>query len=322
LLTHLQSGTIVLFLYGLIGEIKWQPLVVSVAGLLAFVAYEYRIAGDPIIPLKVLSSRGVLMSCMAQLGFMSSRWTLLFYAPVFMLAVMGYPAAAAGSILIPTNVGFGSGGLIIGWLHIRRGGSFWLPSIISLVCFVVTLFSLSLVGTADAQLWAFVVVVILNGLATGGGLNYTLAHLLHLSHNDTHYVTTSLLGTFRGFGGSFGTAIGGGVFYRSLRGLLEAGFQDLDGGDALSPAREELVRNLTGRPALVYNGGLSDMERSVAVQGYAGAARATWQAAAALSVFVVAIQAATGWDAPAERDPDAETEARAALLENEGIGEA
>ena len=66
---------------------------------------------------------------------------------------------------------------------------------------------------ASVRPWVLVLAVFLNGLATGGALNYTLAHLLHLSHKDTHYITTSLLGTFRGFGGSFG---GGRQLQRSL----------------------------------------------------------------------------------------------------------
>jgi hypothetical protein len=300
------------------------PLVLSLVGLVVFVAYEYLVAGDPIIPLKVLSSRGVLLSCVAQLGFMSARWTILFYAPIFVLAVRGYPPAAAGSILIPTNLGFGGGGLLIGWLHIRRNGSFWLPALIGLVFFAATQFLLSLVATPDSPAWSFVLAVFLNGLATGAALNYTLAHLLHLSHPDTQFITTSLLGTFRGFGGSFGTAIGGGVFFRVLRGMLTDGFEQLDGSGELSPGREALVKKLIGSPALVFNGGLQPAEHDIAVAGYAGASRATWQAAVGLALVVVVIQAATGWKAPATKEGEDEDEAgaRTALLESEGVGEA
>ena len=255
---------------------------------------------------------------------MSARWTLLYYTPIFALAVRGLPPAAAGSILIPTNLGFGTGGLIVGWLHIRRNGNFWAGCVVSLCFFAVTLYCLSLVGTATSPTWLFVAVVFLNGLATGSTLNYTLAHLLHLSHEGTHFITTSLLGTFRGFGGSFGTAIGGGVFLRILKASLESGFKKLDGGDGLGDARKELVKKLAGSPALVFGGGLSDAERDIAVEGYAGASRGTWQAAAALGILMIVVQAATGWRGPAgelEDDEDAD-EARATLMEHEGVGEA
>lgn len=125
-----------------------------------------------------------------------------------------------------------------------------------------------------------------------------MSHLLHLTLPETHYVATSLLGTFRGFAGSFGSAIGGGIFARTLRGSLEEGLKGLDGSDRLSREREELVRKLIGSPLLVYHGGLSDVERVIAVQGYSGALRVLFQAAVVLTVFVLLLQAATGWRGP------------------------
>ncbi|KAF7538654.1 hypothetical protein G7Z17_g12592 [Cylindrodendrum hubeiense] len=324
----LLALTIVLFLFGLVGDIKPLPIFLSVVSLLLFLAVEYRLAAEPIIPVKVLSSRSVLLSCLAQLGMMSARWSILFYGPVFMLAVRGATPAAAGAILIPTNIGFGLGGIIVGWLHVRRNGDFWLPSIVSLVFFSVSLYALSLVASPDLPVELFIVAILVNGFATGAGLNYTLAHILHLSHNDTRYITTSLLGTFRGFGGSFGTAIGGGIFYRLLRSDLRTGFLELDGGKHLSDDRRDLISKLLGTPGLVFGGDLEDADRHVAVEGYAGASRGVWQAAAALGVVVVLIQAATGWTAPREErweEVDEEIdgdEVRAILTENEGVGEA
>lgn len=57
---------IVLFLYGLSGDVKWVPLVLSVFGLFVFTLIEVFVAADPIIPLSILSSRGVLLSCVTR----------------------------------------------------------------------------------------------------------------------------------------------------------------------------------------------------------------------------------------------------------------
>ncbi|KAH7148934.1 major facilitator superfamily domain-containing protein [Dactylonectria macrodidyma] len=320
----LLALTIVLFLYGLVGDIRPLPILLSAVSLILFLGVEYRLAAEPIIPIKVLSSRGALFSCLAQLALMSARWSVLFYGPVFMLAVRGAAPAVAGSILIPTNLGFGIGGIVVGWLHVRRSGAFWLPSIVSMVLFSVSLYALSVVATPSVPVELFIVIVLANGLATGAGLNYTLAHLLHLSHEDTRYITTSLLGTFRGFGGSFGTAIGGGVFYRLLRNELVSGYLKLDGGHQLSEERRKLISKLLGTPGLVFGGGLDDADRLVAVDGYAGASRGVWRAAAALGIAMIAIQAATGWTAPQEEGYDeiGQEEARAIVTETEGVGEA
>ncbi|KAI5860237.1 MFS general substrate transporter [Durotheca rogersii] len=295
------SATVILFLFGLSGSIRVVPLVVSSGTLALFVLIEYYVAVDPIIPIAVLQNRGALLLCISQLGFMAARWTVLFYAPITALAVRGFAPAASGSMLIPTNLGFGMGGLLVGWLHVRHTGSFWLSCLVSLALFAASLFVLSLISTADAPLALYVAAVFANGLFTGAGLNYTLAHLLHLTPPETHYVATSLLGTFRGFAGSFGSAIGGGIFARTLRAALESGFGALDGhggsGGPPPPDRAELIRKLVGSPALVFHGGLADAERAVAVSGYVDALRVLFQAAVVLSLGVLVIQAATGWKA-------------------------
>ncbi|CVL11332.1 related to putative multidrug transporter [Fusarium proliferatum] len=321
----LLTTSIVLFLYAIADEIQTVPLCIAPVILLLFLAVENYLVADPIIPVKVLSSWGILFSCFAQLGLMIARWSVLFYAPIFMLAVRGSSPAAAGSILIPTNIGFGLGGILVGWLHVRRDGAFWLPSIAALAIFTASTYVLSLISTTSLPLALFIVVVLINGLATGGGVNYTLAHILHLSHDDTRYIATSLLGTFRGSGSSFGTAVAGGIFYRLLRGNLVSGFLQLDGGEHLSHARQRLVSSLVNTPGVVHGGDLSPAEQNIATEGYAGATRGVWQAMATLGGVVVLFQALTGKKAPDDKredeQPDEEA-ARAVVAENEGVGEA
>ncbi|KAI0868490.1 major facilitator superfamily domain-containing protein [Hypoxylon argillaceum] len=304
------STTVVLFLFGLSGKIQPIPLGSSVGSLVIFVLIEKYVAIDPIVPLSVLQNRGALLSCVSQLGLMASRWTVLFYTPMTALAVFGFNPAASGSILIPTNLGFGLGGLLVGAFHIRRSGSFWGSSILCFALFGISLLALSLCSTKDTPFALYVAVVFANGLCTGGALNYTLAHLLHLTPPETHYVATGLLGTFRGFAGSFGSAIGGGIFARTLREGLEAGLRELDGTDRLGEGREELVRKLIGSPLLVYHGGLTEAENAVAVRGYSAALRVLFQAAVVLTFAVLVLQAGTGWKGPGEKVRDAEEEGR------------
>lgn len=316
----LLTAAIVLFLYGLSGTIQVLPMLLSIIPLVLFVFVEYKVASDPLIPVSVLQSRGVLFSCLAQLGFMASRWTVLYYAPIFVLAVRGLSPTVAGSVLFPTNLGFGIGGVIVGWLHIRRSGAFWLPCIISIFLFGLALFGLSLTSNAGSPAWLYVTIICLNGFCTGAALNYTLAHILHLATPDTHFIATSLLATFRGFAGSFGTAIGGGIFTRSLKGHLTAGFERLDGTVDLSPRRVTLIRRLLGSPNIVFNGYLSDAEREVAVKGYEAAFSVLYTSAAALVVLVLSVQACTGWTAPSNQE--GEEEIQEEIQEHDGRMEA
>ncbi|KAJ4864336.1 major facilitator superfamily domain-containing protein [Trichoderma breve] len=298
----LLTLTIILFLYSLAGDIHPTPLILSLFSLIAFVTTEFRLATNPIIPLSVLSSRGVLLSCLAQLGLITARWSILFYTPVFMLAVRASPPATAGAVLIFTNLGFSLGGLAIGYLHIRRAGSYYAAQLLSLTFSFITIAFLAVISHPTTPSLVFIAIVTLNGVTTGIALNYALVHILHLSHPSTEYVTTSLLATFRGFGGSFGTSLGGGIFYRVLRDRLVAGFLALDGTPELGPARRKLVDRLLGSPDLVWYGDdvLAPQERHVAVDGYATAIKGVWQAAAVLALVVIVVQAAAGWTSPRE----------------------
>ncbi|KAK0635874.1 major facilitator superfamily domain-containing protein [Bombardia bombarda] len=324
------TTTILLFLYALSSTIRPVPLLLSLLSLVLFILIEstplpFISQTDPIIPVIVLRSRGILLSCFSQLGFMAARWTILFYAPVFVLAVRGLSPAAAGSVLIPTNLGFGTGGLLVGWLHVRRAGAFWLPSLIALALFGAALFALSFLSTAAASAPAYVAVIFINGLCTGAALNYTLAHLLHLASPEVHFIATGLLSTFRGFAGSFGTTIGGGVFARTLRASLADGFAALDGsGDGVSSkAREKMITILIGSPAAVWQDGfLSAAERRIAVGGYEAALTTLYRSAAALCVLVLLVQAGTGWADPPEKTREEEEEIAEEIAEHDARMEA
>ena len=101
-------------------------ILVSAILLVIFIYVEVRIAPDPIIPVTLLKSRGTLLTCFATLGIQMSRWIVIFYTPVYAIAVRGWSPASAGSVLIPTTVGFAVGGLVVGFIHIRRKGSFYM----------------------------------------------------------------------------------------------------------------------------------------------------------------------------------------------------
>ena len=287
------TASIVLFLYALSSpkRIPLLPILLSAIVLATFILNEVYLARDPVIPIALLKSRGLLLTCLGTVGYMMARWAVLFYTPTYALAVRQWSPATAGSILIPTNGGFAIGGLLVGWLHIRRKGSFWLSTVVVYALFPVTLVILAFICTEHSNPGLFVATVFACGAVTGAALNYNLAHVLHLTPSSTHYIATSLVATFRGFAGSFGSSIGGGLFTRTL-------YQSLTHRFAEEGLRheEDLVRRLLGSPALVGN--LDGVEREVAINGYQDALRTLYLAMAGLAVLMVFVQAGTGWSAP------------------------
>lgn len=296
------TSSIVLLLYALSASrtIPVLPILLSALVMATFVLNEVYLANDPIIPLALLKSRGLLLTCLGTVGFMMSRWSVLFYAPTYALAVRQWSPATAGSILIPTNAGFAIGGLLVGWLHIKRPGSFWLATLVVYALFPLTLVVLAEISTEHSSPALYVLVVFACGTFTGAALNYSLAHVLHLTPRETHYIASSLLAMFRSFAGSFGSSIGGGLFIRSLYQSLTAGFEK-----AGLRHEAELVRRLLGSPALVEN--LGGVEKEVAIRGYQDALRVLFLAAAGLAGLMVILQAGTGWTAAEEEKAPAFT---------------
>jgi predicted MFS family arabinose efflux permease len=283
------TASIVLVLYSLGAprHIPLPPLIMA--------PFEVYIASDPIIPVSLLRSRGLLLTCLATVGYMMARWAVLFYTPTYAIAVRNWSPASAGAILIPTNAGFALGGLLVGGLHIRRSGSFYVPTLVVYAAFPFTMVLLAFLSTHDSNKWLYVLDILVSGGLTGAALNYNLAHLLHLTPKSTHYVATSLLATFRGFSGSFGSAIGGGMFSRTLYNSLTRQFAER------GIKNEELVVRLLGSPALV--GSLEGVQKEVAVQGYEEALKMLFLSGAGLAALMVLIQAGTGWRGVEDEDP-------------------
>jgi hypothetical protein len=172
------------------------------------------------------------------------------------------------------------------------------PSVVSYFLFTCCLLLLSQISNKNTPAPLYLLAVLVNGLCVGAALNYTLAHVLHLTPPSTHFMTASLLTTFRGFAGSFGSAIGGGLFVRVLKARLETGFE-ANGG---LKGREELVRQLLGSPILVQI--LEGLEKRIAVESYEGALNKLYIAAAGLALAMVVVQAATGWRAGEEGEDE------------------
>ncbi|OOF94181.1 hypothetical protein ASPCADRAFT_208723 [Aspergillus carbonarius ITEM 5010] len=269
-------------------EIKMTPIFLSFGFLAVFFWIESRFAAEPIIPIEVLKMRSVLFSCLAGAITMMARWAVLFYSPVYALVVRNWSPASAGLILLPTNFGFGLGGLLVGWIHIRKTGSYYISGLVAFLLFALTNLMLSVLSTPDSSTAAYLGAAFFSGLSVGAVMNYTLSHLLHLTSPDMHYVISALLGMSRGFAGSFGSSIGGGFFQRELKRGLETGFTK----HGLS-GREELIRKLLGSPALAKS--LTGVERAVAVQSYEQAVKMLLLGACMLTLAGAAAQAGTGW---------------------------
>ncbi|PLN84757.1 putative transporter [Aspergillus taichungensis] len=269
-------------------DITITPIILCPVVFAIFLLIESKYATDPIIPIKILKLRSVVLTCLAGLISMMSRWATLFFTPVYASAVRTWPSSTAGLILVPTNAGFGLGGVLVGWLHIRSTSSYYISNLVVYLLFALSSLTLSLLSTPASPTTAYLATTFLNGLFAGALMNYSLSHVLHLTDPQSHYIVSSLLGMSRSFAGSFGSAIGGGFFQRQLKKSLEDGFARYG-----LPGREALLRKLLGSPALV--GSLTGLERTVAIEGYESAVRSLLLGGCVLTLVAGVAHAGTGW---------------------------
>jgi hypothetical protein len=302
-------SALVLFLYAFtLHEIDYTPIILSAFMLLLFILVESQYATDPIVPVTVLRSRGNFLTGLSTTGLMTARWGVLFYAPVYAIAVRDWSPASAGLMLLPTNGGFALGGILVGWLHVRRAGSFYIPSLTTYILFAVTLFVVAQLSTSESETWVYVIALFANGFSTGAAMNYTLAHVLHLTMPITHVIIIPLNSMLRGMSGSFGSAIGGGIFARVLRSTLETDFRHRG-----LKGKEQLIRQLLGTPALVNS--LVGVEKEVAVDGYTTAVKRLFVSGSILALIVTGFQAGTGWTAPKAETEEDEVVAEDSVIE-------
>ncbi|KAL4928206.1 putative MFS multidrug transporter [Aspergillus undulatus] len=288
------ATSIFLLLFSLASpEIPITPIIVSVVLFAIFWMIEAKFTTEPIVPTEVLSAKSVSLTCLAALAAMTARWAVLFYSPVYAMAVRGWSPASAGLILTPTNAGFGIGGLLVGWLHIRHGESYYWSNVIVYLLFAFSNLLLFTLATPTSHTAVYVIAMFINGFGIGASMNYTFAHILYLTKPEVHYIVTALVGMSRGFAGSFGSAMGGGFFQRELKAGLEDGF-------AQHGLKNEngLIHKLLGSPALV--GTLEGAEREVALQSYEHAIKMLLLGGFVIMIFASLAQAGTGWTPPPE----------------------
>jgi hypothetical protein len=146
--------------------------------------------------------------------------------------------------------------------------------------------------------WAYICLLIANGLATGTVLNYTLSHVL--ASTDEKAIVAGLYGTFRGLAPPLGAGVAGGILQRTLQTALVAAIRARHGQRYELTADDwTLVRRLVASPTLVWSfaeGGPEQWKRDIGVAAYEKAIKAVFGAAIVATLVALALQSLTFGD--------------------------
>lgn len=187
--------------------------VLGVVALVAFVAVERR-AAEPVLPLRLFSSKVFTMANIAAFGVSMVMFGAIIYIPVFAQGVIGVDATNSGLILMPLMLGFIALGIITGALITRTGRykPFMLTGIVVMAAGVWLLTRLDHTATQTQLTIAMVVL--------GLGLGMAMQQYALVVQNDVPRhelgVATAAVQFFRNVGSTVGIAIFGTIMTSGL----------------------------------------------------------------------------------------------------------
>jgi len=249
----LMTGTVTLLLAVLSLGGKTYPwdstpilaaCLILIAGVWLFIRVENR-ASDPILPLNLFKDRMFSTSCITGFLIGIAMFGALSFIPLFVQAVIGTSATAAGSVLTPLMLGWVFSSIVAGRLLLKIGirPTLIMGLLILLVgCAGLTQFDMGMVKSTVA--WTMAVV------GTGFGLSFT--PLLIAMQNSVPRaqlgVATSANQFFRTIGGAVGVALLGAVMTERMQGR----FIDI-GNFADSGLSRDQIYNLLQHPDAIVN---------------------------------------------------------------------
>jgi EmrB/QacA subfamily drug resistance transporter len=239
----LTIGVVILLLglFELDRPIGWGLLVLA-ALILAVLAWVERRAADPILPLALFRQRLFAAACGHGL---LSGWALfgsLSFVPLFVQAVLGTSATAAGATLTPLLLGWVFSSIIGGRLLLRMG--YRSMALIGMLLLTTGTFFMSQVGANASQL-SLTINLTMMGIGMGLSVPSFLIAVQSSVERRSLGVATSTLQFTRSIGGAFGVSVMGVALSFGLTSNLSAA-----GLDPAAISVDSLLNPLPGSASL------------------------------------------------------------------------
>ncbi|KAK6363014.1 hypothetical protein TWF730_000463 [Orbilia blumenaviensis] len=245
------------------------PLVVGAVGLIGFVFYEKYVAADPLIRMSVFEQRTAAVSYLGTVMHGIILWGLLYYLPLYYLAVKNQTAILAGVSVFPQTFTVAPASVVVGIIVSITGKFRWaVYSGWALTVLGIGLLYLLDVHTTTVA-WIFINLV--SGLGTGMLFpSMGLAIQASAPAADTSYAV-AMFSFLRAFGQTFGVAIGGMAFQNFLKSKLQS-FPELE------PVAGEYAKDAAALVEVIKHMpfGAPDQLREKLVWCYAAALKNVW----------------------------------------------
>ncbi|KAK1055555.1 hypothetical protein LTR74_015579 [Friedmanniomyces endolithicus] len=191
------------------------PLLVSAAGLVAFVVWEERYAREPLIRTSVTKSRTVAVTYLGDFLQGLLLWCNLYFMPLYFQAVMGDTPIKSAIDLFPSTFTVAPAAIVTGAMITKFGVYCW--AIWSGWVLVTVGFAARTVFNVHTPIPVWVIINLINGV--GLGMLYpslSFAVQAAVPNKDQAY-GVSLFTFFRAAGQCVGVAVGGTIFSNSIK---------------------------------------------------------------------------------------------------------
>jgi hypothetical protein len=191
------------------------PLIVSGAGIIAFVAHQEYIAKYPLIRTAIFKTKSAAILFVATTVHGIILWAILYFMPLYFEAVKGYGAILAGVSMFPWTFTVAPGSIATGIAIAVTGKYRWA----NWVGWFFTTFGMGLLILLkpDTSTAAWVFLNLVGGIGTGMLFPaMALAVQASATVKDQAYAA-NMFSFFRAFGQTLGVAIGGVIFQNQMR---------------------------------------------------------------------------------------------------------
>lgn len=200
----------------------WPMLAVAV-GFFIWLALVERRAADPVLPLPLFRDRLFAAACGQGLWAGWAMFGSIAFVPLFIQAVLGTSATAAGATLTPMSLGWVCASIISSRLLMRV--SFRTLAVTGMSLLTLGAFLMSQIGTSATQL-SVVASLTLMGIGMGTALPAFVIAVQTSVARSVLGTATSMLQFARTIGGSLGVSVMGAVLGVRLAAALSAAGMD------------------------------------------------------------------------------------------------
>ncbi|MCJ1459082.1 hypothetical protein MMC28_009459 [Mycoblastus sanguinarius] len=192
------------------------PLIIGIAGLVAFIPYEAYVAKEPLIRLDVFKNRTASASYFETVVHGIILWGILYYLPLYYEAVKGETPILAGVSLFPETFTVAPAAMATGFAITKSGRYRWgIWSGWALTTLGSGLLYLLDVNTSTVA-WIFLNLV----SGVGMGILFPAMGFAIQAATDNQKdlaFAVALFSFFRAFGQAIGVAIGGTIFQNQMK---------------------------------------------------------------------------------------------------------